>query len=89
MASIRDERLNDADHALDRRQAEIYRAIIDDGIAEGAFAPRLDPADIPWALVALEDGLVMDILAGTKSETEVVRLIVAVAESMLGASLAG
>lgn len=31
----------------------------------------------------------MDILAGTKSETEVVRLIVAVAESMLGASLAG
>lgn len=86
-ASIRDERLNDADHALDRRQAEIYRAIIDAGVAEGAFTPRLDPADIPWALVALEDGLVMDILAGTKSDDEVVRLIVAVAETMLGAQL--
>ncbi len=84
---IRDERLNDADHALDRRQAAIYRAIIEDGVAGGVFAPRVTHDEAATALVALEDGLVMDILAGTKSSDEVVALIVAVAESMLGARL--
>jgi TetR/AcrR family transcriptional regulator, cholesterol catabolism regulator len=86
-AGIRDERLNDADHALDRRQAAIYRAIIDDGVAAGAFEPRLDHDEAAVALVALEDGLVMDILAGTKSSDEVVTLIVSVAEAILGARL--
>lgn len=86
-AGIRDERLNDADHALDRRQAAIYRTIIDDGVAEGVFEPRLDFDEAAVALVALEDGLVMDILAGTKSSDEVVALIVSVAEAMLGARL--
>lgn len=84
---IRDERLNDADHALDRRQVAIYRAIIDGGVADGAFAPRIGHEDAATALVALEDGLVMDILAGTKSSDEVVSLIESVAESMLGAHL--
>ena len=84
-AGIRDERLNDADHALDRRQAAIYRRIIDDGVAAGMFEPRLDHDEAAVALVGLEDGLVMDILAGTKSSDEVVALIVSVAEAMLGA----
>ena len=84
---IRDERLNDADHALDRRQAKIYRAIIDDGAANGMFEPRVTHDEAATALVALEDGLVMDILAGTKSSDEVVALLVAVAESMLGVDL--
>lgn len=84
---IRDARLNDADHALDRRQVAIYRAIIDGGVADGVFAPRIGHEDAATALVALEDGLVMDILAGTKSSDEVVSLIESVAESMLGAHL--
>ena len=84
---IRDERLNDADHALDRRQASIYRAIIDDGVAAGLFEPRVGHDEAAVALVGLEDGLVMDILAGTKSSEEVVALIVSVAEAMLGARL--
>jgi AcrR family transcriptional regulator len=84
---IRDDRLNDADHALDRRQADIYRAIIDDGVEVGLFEPRVSHAEAAVALVALEDGLVMDILAGTKSSEEVVAVIVSVAEAMLGARL--
>jgi AcrR family transcriptional regulator len=84
---IRDERLNDADHALDRRQVAIYRTIIDAGVAAGLFEPRVDHEEAATALVALEDGLVMDILAGTKSSDEVVALIVSVAEAMLGARL--
>ena len=86
-AGIRDERLNDADHALDRRQVAIYRRIIQDGVAAGVFEPRLDHSEAAVALVALEDGLVMDILAGTKSSDEVVAIIVSVAEAMLGAPL--
>jgi AcrR family transcriptional regulator len=84
---IRDARLNDADHALDRRQVAIYRAIIDDGVATGDFAPKTEPDEVATALVGLEDGLVMNILAGTKSSEEVVALIVSVAEVLLGARL--
>lgn len=84
---LRDPSLNDADHALDRRQVAIYREILDDGVADGTFRPRLDPDAVAWALVALEDGLVMDILAGTKTRDEVTELIRAVAEAMLDVSL--
>lgn len=84
---LRDPAMNDADHALDRRQVAIYREILDDGVAAGDFRPRLDLDAVAWALVALEDGLVMDILAGTKSRHEVVALIRSVAEAMLGAGL--
>lgn len=84
---LRDERLNDADHALDLRQVELYSRVIDGGVVDGAFRPRLATADVAWALVALEDGLAMDILAGAKTSDEVVDLIASVAEAMLDASL--
>ncbi|SFR68376.1 transcriptional regulator, TetR family [Agromyces sp. CF514] len=84
---LRDPLLNDADHALDRRQVEIYREIIDEGVGTGAFRPRLDVDRVAWALVALEDGLVMDILAGTKTRDEVTALIRSVASAMLDADL--
>lgn len=86
---LRDASLNDADHALDRRQVAIYREILDDGVATGVFRPRLAIDDVAWALVALEDGLVMDILAGTKTRDEVTALIRSVAEAMLDVTLRG
>ena len=80
---LRDDTMNDADHALDRLQVAIYRDIIDGGVASGDFRPRIDVDGLGWALVALEDGLVMDILAGTKTGDEVVALIRSVARSLL------
>jgi TetR/AcrR family transcriptional regulator, cholesterol catabolism regulator len=88
-AGLRDESLNDADHALDRRQVAIYLGILEDGVAAGVFHPRIDAAEVAWALVALEDGLVMDILAGTKTHGEVTRLIRSVAEALLDVTLPG
>lgn len=85
-AGLRDESMNDADHALDRRQVEIYRGIMSDGIAAGDFRPRIAVDEIAWSLVALEDGLVMDILAGTKTRDEVTTLIRSVAEALLDVS---
>ncbi|WP_022892167.1 TetR/AcrR family transcriptional regulator [Agromyces subbeticus] len=85
-AGLRDESMNDADHALDRRQVEIYRGIMSDGIATGDFRPRIAVDEIAWSLVALEDGLVMDILAGTKTRDEVTTLIRSVAEALLDVS---
>lgn len=86
-AGLRDASLNDADHAPDRRQIAIYLEILDEGIAAGLFRPRMAVSDVAWALVALEDGLVMDILAGTKTRDEVTALIRSVAETMLDVSL--
>lgn len=86
-AGLRDESLNDADHALDRRQVEIYVGILDDGVADGVFHPRIQVTEVAWALVALEDGLVMDILAGTKTHGEVTALIRSVAAALLDVSL--
>jgi AcrR family transcriptional regulator len=86
-AGLRDASLNDADHALDRRQVDIYLEILDEGVAADVFRPRMAVSEIAWALVALEDGLVMDILAGTKTHDEVTALIRSVAEAMLDVSL--
>jgi AcrR family transcriptional regulator len=83
-AGLRDETMNDADHALDRLQVGVYREIIDAGVAAGEFHPRIGTDHLGWALVALEDGLVMDILAGTKTPDEVVGIIRSVAEALLG-----
>ena len=83
VGGLRDEPLNDADHALDRRQVGIYLGILEGGVAAGVFHPRIDIAEVAWALVALEDGLVMDILAGTKTHGEVTALIRSVAEALL------
>ncbi|MET0860049.1 MAG: TetR family transcriptional regulator C-terminal domain-containing protein [Microbacterium sp.] len=84
---LRDPSLNDADHALDRRQVAIYLDILTAGVAASVFHPRLELDDVAWALVALEDGLVMDILAGTKPRDEVTALIRSVAEAMLAVRL--
>lgn len=86
-AALRDDSLNDAEHALDRREVELYTELIADGADAGAFHPLLPAEQVAWALVAMEDGLVMDILAGTKTRDEVTDLIRSVAESLLGASL--
>ncbi len=86
-ASLRDEGMNDADRVLDQREASIYARIIQSGVDNGSFRPALEPRDLASALVALEDGLVMDILNGTKSRDEVVSLICAVAERLVGTPL--
>ena len=83
-AGLRDEAMNDADHALDRLQVGIYREIIDAGVAAGEFHPHIDADDLGLALVALEDGLVMDILAGTATPAHVIGVVTSVAESLLG-----
>lgn len=84
---LRDEQLNDVDRALDLRQVAVYSGVIGGGIADGTFHPRLPADDIARALVALEDGLAMDILAGTKTTSEVVDLIASVAETLLDTPL--
>jgi TetR/AcrR family transcriptional regulator, cholesterol catabolism regulator len=82
---VRDSDMNDADRALDRREVAIYERIIRDGAASGAFRPTLDATQLGgWTFVALEDGLVMDILNGTKSREDVIELIWAVAGQLVG-----
>ena len=41
-AGLRDASLNDADHALYRRQVAVYLEILDEGVAAGVFRPRID-----------------------------------------------
>lgn len=84
---LRDPGMNDADRVLDQREVAIYGRIIRDGIASGAFRPLLDADALAWTLVALEDGLVMDILTGAKARQEVIGLICSVAEQLVGAKL--
>ncbi len=83
-AGLRDPALGDADHALADREAAILSRIIDEGVREGVFAPALEVNDVALTIVALEDGLVMDILAGTKSSQQVVALIEIVAQTLVG-----
>ncbi|MGR0161966.1 TetR family transcriptional regulator [Paenarthrobacter nitroguajacolicus] len=65
-------------------QERIYRDIIDAGTRSGEFSPVLEPAKIARTLVAQEDGLVMDVLAGSASSEYVLDLMGGLAAALLG-----
>ncbi|WP_311211899.1 MULTISPECIES: TetR family transcriptional regulator [unclassified Arthrobacter] len=69
---------------LTSAQERIYRDIIDAGTRSGEFSPVLDPAKIARTLVAQEDGLVMDVLAGSASSEYVLDLMGSLAAALLG-----
>jgi AcrR family transcriptional regulator len=69
---------------LTRAQEGVYREIIDAGTRSGEFAPLLDPAKIARTLVAQEDGLVMDVLAGSAGSEYVLDLMGSLAAALLG-----
>ena len=81
--------LRDAEHRriqdeLTRTQQATYEKIIADGMQAGEFFPVLEPAKIARTLVAQEDGLVMDVLAGTASSEDVLDLVGSLAAALLG-----
>ncbi|PVZ55159.1 TetR family transcriptional regulator C-terminal domain-containing protein [Arthrobacter sp. H-02-3] len=69
---------------LTRTQQATYERIIVDGMRAGEFFPVLEPAKIARTLVAQEDGLVMDVLAGTASSEDVLDLVASLASALLG-----
>lgn len=82
--------LRDAEHRriqgeLTSAQQLIYERVIAEGIEAGEFFPVLPPAMIARTLVAQEDGLVMDVLAGNASSDDVLDLIASLASALLGA----
>ncbi|MFF2299876.1 TetR family transcriptional regulator C-terminal domain-containing protein [Arthrobacter sp. efr-133-R2A-120] len=81
--------LRDAEHRriqgeLTSAQQLIYERVIAEGIEAGEFFPVLAPAKIARTLVAQEDGLVMDVLAGNASSDDVLDLIASLAAALLG-----
>jgi AcrR family transcriptional regulator len=69
---------------LTSAQERVYREIIDAGTSSGEFSPLLDPAKIARTLVAQEDGLVMDVLAGSATSEYVLDLVGNLAAALLG-----
>ncbi|UKA49750.1 TetR family transcriptional regulator [Arthrobacter sp. FW305-123] len=69
---------------LTKAQERVYRDIIDAGTSAGEFTPLLDPTKIARTLVAQEDGLVMDVLAGSASSEYVLDLMGNLAAVLLG-----
>ncbi|MCT9869824.1 TetR family transcriptional regulator [Paenarthrobacter aurescens] len=81
---LRDPEQRRIQEELTGAQERVYREIIDAGILSGEFSPLLDPAKIARTLVAQEDGLVMDVLAGSASSAYVLDLMGSLAASLLG-----
>jgi AcrR family transcriptional regulator len=82
--SIRDAEHRRIQAELIRTQQATYEQIIADGIQAGEFFPVLEPAKIARTLVAQEDGLVMDVLAGTARSEDVLDLVASLASALLG-----
>lgn len=82
--SLRNEELRGIQEELTKTQQLIYEEIISDGIRAGEFFPLLAPAKIARTLVAQEDGLVMDVLAGIVSSAYVLDLVGSLAAALLG-----
>ena len=82
--SLRDREHRRIQEELTRAQQMTYEKIITDGLQTGEFFPLLPPAKIARTLVAQEDGLVMDVLAGTASSDDVLDLVASLASALLG-----
>ncbi len=82
--SLRDTEHRRIQEELTRTQQLTYEKIIADGMQAGEFFPLLEPAKIARALVAQEDGLVMDVLAGTVNSDFVLDLVASLASALLG-----
>lgn len=82
--SLRNEKLRGIQEELTKTQQLIYEEIINDGIRAGEFFPLLAPAKIARTLVAQEDGLVIDVLAGIVSSAYVLDLVGSLAAALLG-----
>lgn len=81
---LRDPEQRRIQEELTTAQERVYREIIDAGTLSGEFSPVLDPARIARSLVAQEDGLVMDVLAGSASSEYVLDLMGSLAAALLG-----
>ncbi|WP_309075057.1 TetR family transcriptional regulator [Paenarthrobacter sp.] len=81
---LRDAEQRRIQEELTSAQERVYREIIDAGTRSGEFSPLLDPAKIARTLVAQEDGLVMDVLAGSATGEYVLDLVGNLAAALLG-----
>jgi AcrR family transcriptional regulator len=81
---LRDSEQRRIQEELTHAQERVYREIIDAGTLSGEFSPVLDPAKIARTLVAQEDGLVMDVLAGSAASGYVLELMGSLAAVLLG-----
>lgn len=83
--ALRDDEMRRIQAELTQGQQSIYEDIIAMGIAAGEFRAAMEPADIARILVAQEDGLVMDVLAGLASSRYVLELNARLAAVLLDA----
>ncbi|WP_086710454.1 TetR/AcrR family transcriptional regulator [Streptomyces antimycoticus] len=69
-----------------RLELDLYQQVVDAGVEQRLFEPRLDVADLAAALLALEDGLVLHLVSDSASldAMRVVELFTAAAGSELG-----
>ena len=82
--SLRDPEHRCIQEELTRAQTLTYQRVIDEGSSGGAFSPVLEPAKIARTLVAQEDGLVMDVLAGSTTSDDVLEMVAGLAAALLG-----
>ena len=82
--SLRDAELRRIQKEFTGAQQHVYEEIIAEGVRVGEFSPLIDPGKVARILVAQEDGLVMDVLAGNASRAYVLDLIGSVAATLLG-----
>ncbi|WP_120521907.1 TetR family transcriptional regulator C-terminal domain-containing protein [Arthrobacter celericrescens] len=82
--SLRDAELRRIQKEFTGAQQRVYEEIIAEGVRAAEFSPLVDPAKVARILVAQEDGLVMDVLAGNASRAYVLDLIGSVAATLLG-----
>ncbi|MEV7606055.1 TetR family transcriptional regulator C-terminal domain-containing protein [Paenarthrobacter sp. NPDC089322] len=82
--SLRDPELRRIQAEFSSAQQRIYREIIEDGVRTGEFVAVIEPDKIARTLVAQEDGLVMDVLAGIVDGEYVLDLFGSLAAALLG-----
>lgn len=85
--SIRDPEMKLVEDGLTEKQEELYRQVIEEGIASGEFRPTIPAVELAHLLLGVEDGLVMSVLSKTNDAADTVRQIALIAEAVLNCSI--
>ncbi|MFH8572507.1 TetR/AcrR family transcriptional regulator [Streptomyces sp. NPDC017993] len=87
--TLRDPKAAALDSALTERQISVYQGILVLGEAQGHFALTDAPRMIAANFVAMEDGYQMDVLAGRRTQLEVITALHSYGRAATGDQLEG
>ena len=87
--ATRHERIVSSGRDFEAEQLGLYEEILEAGVAAGVMRPTYGVPETARAILAVEDGIAIPVVAGRLAADEALRVTLTVAESLVGTELRG